>query len=384
MRSGPHNALTDVPGLHVGQVERIGDGWLTGTTVVLLPPGGALAAVDVRGGGPATRDTSALAPRFGGARAHALVLTGGSAHGLAAADGVLAWLEEQGRGHRPEPGDPGIVVPLVPAAAVYDLGRGGVPGNRPDAGFGRAAAEAATAWITQGVVGAGAGAVTAEMKGGVGTASVVLPDGTVVGALAVVNARGAVLDRRTGALLAAGLGAEGEFAVRTPAAAEHAAAVRALAGPDRPRAGLDLPNTVIGVVATDAPVGHTGLVRAAAAAQRGLARAVDPVHGLTDGDAVFALEIGPAGRAVDPQQQAAVAFGAEVAFARAVVHAVLAATSVTTGFGHIPSYRELYPVGHRGRARIALIVRSAVLGVMPTGYAPVMAVDRTTARERRS
>jgi len=252
------------------------------------------------------------------------VLTGGSAHGLAAADGVQEWL--------------GIDAPLVPAAAIYDLGRGGVRGNRPDAAAGRAAAEAAGQHVAQGCVGAGTGAVTAEMKGGIGTASVALPDGRVVGALAVVNAHGSTLDPATGLPLAAHLG---DFGLHEPDPAEHAAAVHALQNPDRPLAGLALPNTVIGVVATDAPIDHAGLVRAAGAAQRGMARAIRPVHGPTDGDTVFALGTGSG--ATDPHRTAAVALAAELAFARAVVHAVLAATSVTTGFGHIASYRELYP-----------------------------------------
>jgi putative pantetheine hydrolase len=316
--------ITDVSGLRVGHWQRVGDGWLTGTTVV-LPDAPALAAVDVRGGGPATRDTVALRP--GGPRADALVLTGGSAHGLAAADGVQEWLAARG-----------TAVPLVPAAAIYDLGRGGVRGHRPDAAAGRAAAETAGRSVAQGCVGAGTGAVTAELKGGIGTASVALDGGGVVGALAVVNAHGSTLDPATGLPLAAGLG---DFGLRTPSAAEHAAAVRALQNPDRPLAGLALPNTVIGVVATDAPVDHAGLVRAAGAAQRGMARAIRPVHGPTDGDTVFAL--GTGAEVADPRRTAAIALAADLAFARAVVHAVLAATSVTTGFGHIASYRELYP-----------------------------------------
>ncbi|MGI5132004.1 P1 family peptidase [Pseudonocardia sp. CA-107938] len=317
-----------IPGLRVGHWQRIGDGWLTGTTVV-LPDAPALAAVDVRGGGPATRDTIALRP--GGLRADAIVLTGGSAHGLAAADGVVEWL--------------GGDAPVVPAAAIYDLGRGGVRGNRPDAAAGHAAAATAGPDVAQGCVGAGAGAVTAEMKGGIGAASVALAGGSVVGALAVVNAHGSTLDPATGLPLAAGLGA---FGLWVPEPAEHAAAVHALQHPDRPSAGLDLPNTVIGVVATDAPVDHAGLTRAAAAAQRGMARAIRPVHGQTDGDTVFALATGPLGS--DPRQAAEVAAAAELAFARAVVHAILAATSVTTGFGHIASYRELYPGATGGAA----------------------------------
>ncbi|MGG7613578.1 P1 family peptidase, partial [Streptomyces sp. ZG43] len=122
--SGPQDALTDIPGLQVGHASRQGDGWLTGTTVVLTEPGGAVAAVDVRGGGPGTRETDALDPRNLVERVEAVVLTGGSAFGLDAASGVTAWLEERGRGVRVGPG-PQQVVPVVPAACLFDLGRGG-------------------------------------------------------------------------------------------------------------------------------------------------------------------------------------------------------------------------------------------------------------------
>ncbi|WP_433283702.1 P1 family peptidase [Pseudonocardia sp. CA-142604] len=343
---GPRNAITDVPGVRVGHVTRIGDGFLTGTTVVLLPPSGAAAAVEVIGGGPATRDTAALDLRSGGAVAHAVVLTGGSAYGLAAAGGTLDWLAAHSRGARVSAA-PDVLVPLVPAAALYDLGRGGLFTARPDAVFGREATQAAAdsppfAPVEQGCVGAGTGAVTAEMKGGIGTASSVLAGGTVVGALAAVNAHGSTLDQATGLPLALDAGADGEFAIARPSAAEHAAAKRRLAEPARGRTGLDLPNTVIGVVATDAPLALAALRRVALAGQRGMARAVSPAHGMTDGDTVFALSVpGSADTTADPLH--AVLAAAEAAFARAMVHAVLHAESVVTPFGHIASYRELYP-----------------------------------------
>ncbi|MER7397717.1 P1 family peptidase, partial [Streptomyces sp. NPDC000151] len=139
---GPHDALTDVPGLRVGHAQRTDAGQLTGTTVVLAPEGGAVAAVDVRGGGPGTRETDALDPRNLVQRVDAVVLTGGSAFGLDAASGVAAWLEDHGRGFQVGP-DPAQVVPVVPAAALFDLGRGGDWRARPDAALGRAAIEAA-------------------------------------------------------------------------------------------------------------------------------------------------------------------------------------------------------------------------------------------------
>ncbi|WP_345139024.1 P1 family peptidase, partial [Streptomyces mexicanus] len=172
------DALTDVAGLRVGHATRRGEGWLTGTTVVLAPPGGAVAAVDVRGGGPGTKETDALDPRNLVRTVEAVVLTGGSAYGLDAASGVMAWLEEQGRGVRVGP-DPSHVVPVVPAACVFDLGRGGDSRAGPDAAVGRQAVEAAAASepggrVAQGCVGAGTGATVGSVKGGVGTASTVL------------------------------------------------------------------------------------------------------------------------------------------------------------------------------------------------------------------
>ncbi|MFD1213767.1 P1 family peptidase, partial [Arthrobacter sp. GCM10027362] len=136
----PASSITDVPGIRVGQVDRAGDGWLTGVTVVLPPPG-TVGAVDVRGGGPATHETDALDPTTLVRTVDAVVLTGGSAFGLASATGVQLWCEEQGRGHRTL----NALVPIVPAAAIYDLGRGGDVRARPDAQMGYDAAAAAGA-----------------------------------------------------------------------------------------------------------------------------------------------------------------------------------------------------------------------------------------------
>ena len=140
----PWGSITDVPGVRVGHATRAGGGWLTGVTVVLPPPG-TVGAVDVRGGGPGTHETDALDPTTLVPTVDAVVLTGGSAYGLASAGGVQAWCEEQGRGVPVGPPDDPrrIVVPIVPAAAVLDLGRGGDPTARPDAALGRAAVEAA-------------------------------------------------------------------------------------------------------------------------------------------------------------------------------------------------------------------------------------------------
>lgn len=210
------DALTDVAGIRVGHASLAGAGALSGTTVVLAPEGGAVAAVDVRGGGPGTRETDALDPRNLVQRVDAVVLTGGSAYGLDAASGVMAWLEEQGRGVRVG-ADPAQVVPVVPAACLFDLGRGGDWRARPDASTGRAAVEDAArtepgAAVAEGCVGAGTGAVAGQLKGGVGTASTLLPSGITVAALAVVNAAGSVLDPRTGVLF-------GEYGAAEPAVA---------------------------------------------------------------------------------------------------------------------------------------------------------------------
>ncbi len=360
-RPGAANALTDVAGLRVGHAQRTGDGRLTGTTVVLAPEGGAVTAVDVRGGGPGTRETDALDPRNLVQYIEAVVLTGGSAFGLDAAGGVAAWLEERGRGFRV--GGPGRVVPVVPAAALFDLGRGGDWSARPDRELGREAVEAAAATdegapVEQGCVGAGTGAVAGGLKGGVGTASLVLDSGTTVAALVAVNAAGSAVDPDTGALWGARPGWAAEFGLDgspLPAAALERARQRLAAAPQAPF------NTTLAVVATDAALGRAQAQKLAGTAHDGLARAIRPVHLLSDGDTVFAMATGRrplvpagAGRDTDPAfgvhvEAGAVneilAAGADV-LTRAVLHAMLAAHSVHGPGGDFPSYRDLYGIGH--------------------------------------
>ncbi|MEJ7799991.1 MAG: P1 family peptidase, partial [Ilumatobacter sp.] len=159
-----HGSLTDLGGVLVGHHQRTGRGWQTGTTVVSVP-GGAVAAVDVRGGGPGTRETDALDPRNLVDRIHAVCLSGGSAYGLAAADGVMAELEARGLG---VPVGPDQVVPVVPTAVIFDLGRGGVFTNRPGPDFGARALRAATRGARRGSIGAGTGAQAGGMQGGSG------------------------------------------------------------------------------------------------------------------------------------------------------------------------------------------------------------------------
>ncbi|HET9072188.1 MAG TPA: P1 family peptidase, partial [Acidimicrobiales bacterium] len=174
--TGAHDDLTDVAGVRVGHYDRRGGGWRTGTTVVLLPEG-TIGGVDVRGGGPCTRETDALAPGTLVERVHAICLSGGSVFGLAAAGGVTDWLAEQGRGLPVGPG-PGEVAPIVPAACLYDL-RPDAWARRPGAAFGRAAAEAAAGAggagpVALGSVGAGTGARAGGLAGGIGSASTLL------------------------------------------------------------------------------------------------------------------------------------------------------------------------------------------------------------------
>ncbi|MFC8197262.1 P1 family peptidase [Streptomyces sp. NPDC057298] len=336
------DALTDVTGLRVGHATRIGDGWLTGTTVVLAPEGGAVAAVDVRGGGPGTKETDALDPRNVVRRIEALVLTGGSAFGLDSATGVMAWLEERGRGVRVGP-DPRHVVPVVPAACVFDLGRGGDFRARPDAAMGREAVEAAAAGelgapVPEGCVGAGAGAAVGMMKGGVGTASAVLDSGVTVAALVVANAAGSVVEPETGALY-------GELAqgrISCPATEVHRAAQVRLAEAMERNAVPPL-NTTLAVVATDADLSKAQAQKVAGTAHDGIARAVRPVHLLNDGDTVFALATGVRPLAAeDPLAlNEILAAGADLV-TRAIVRAVLAAESAEGPGGVWRAHRDLY------------------------------------------
>lgn len=316
--------ITDVPGIRVGQVQRTGDGWLTGVTVVLPPPG-TVGAVDVRGGGPGTHETDALDPRTLVPTVDAVVLTGGSAYGLIAAHGAQRWCAEHGRGFPVSP-RPGEVVPIVPAAAIFDLGRGGDFQARPDEAMGYAAAEAADASgddapVARGTVGAGTGAAVAggRFKGGVGTASVRLTGalaGVVVGAVAVVNAAGVPL-------------------AGAPTDSRPSPAGTAAAGPSAL-------NTTIAVVATSADLDPAEASRTATAAHAGLARALDPVHTLADGDTVFTLATGTVALPAERFARVAALIELQSAAAHALTLAVLdgvaSATPVTTPAVDLPAW----------------------------------------------
>lgn len=334
------SSITDVSGIRVGQHQRLdpdaalGSGWASGTTVVLTPPG-TVGAVDGRGGAPGTRETDLLDPANSVQHVDAVVLTGGSAYGLAAADGVMRWLEEQGRGVALEGG----VVPIVPAAVVFDLPVGGWQ-CRPTAEFGYAAAESAGTDVALGTVGAGTGARAGVLKGGVGTASMQLDSGVTVGALVIVNSAGEVADTLTGLpWLAYQIE---EFGLVPPPADQIAAYA------ERHLAYSPL-NTTIAVVATDAVLSSAGCRRVAIAAHDGLARTIKPCHTPLDGDTVFALATGAVEVPLDPTTPASMSpevglitqVGAAAAdcLARAVMVGVLAADSVAG----IPAYRDLLP-----------------------------------------
>jgi L-aminopeptidase/D-esterase-like protein len=282
---GARNLITDVPGLRVGQASHAAG--RTGVTVI-LPDDRAVAAVDVRGGAPGTRETDALAADTLVEAVDAIVLAGGSVYGLAAADGVAAWLGARGRGFGmvERPGVPRA--PVVPAAILYDLSNGGDKDwgvDPPYRALGVAAAEAADVDFALGSAGAGAGAMAGALKGGVGSASVITRDGYAVGAVVAVNSFGSVVAPGGRAFWAAPYELNGEFGAVSLGEAR--------AGPDDwglakldPQRGA---NTTIACVATDAALTPAQARRLALMAQDGLARAIRPVHAPFDGDVVFAL-----------------------------------------------------------------------------------------------
>ncbi len=342
------NSITDVGGIRVGHHQRLdpdaslGAGWACGVTVVLTPPG-TVGGVDCRGGAPGTRETDLLDPANTVRYVDAVLLAGGSAYGLAAADGVMRWLEEQERGVSLDGG----VVPIVPGAVIFDLPVGGWA-CRPTAEFGYAACEAADAGPTaMGTVGAGVGARAGVLKGGLGTASVTLKTpaapGVTVGAIVAVNSAGDVADRATGLPWMASL--RDEFGLTPPPAAQ----IDAYAKLPSARSPL---NTTIAVVATDTALSAPACRRVAIAAHDGLARTIRPAHTPLDGDTVFALATGavevapavdskPVPAAFSPETGLIAEVGAAAAdcLARAVLVGVFAAGAVAG----IPTYRDVLP-----------------------------------------
>jgi len=300
----------------------------TGCTVILAPPDGAVASADVRGGGTGSRELALLDPLANAKSVHAVLLTGGSAFGLAAADGVVRWLEERDRGYA----TPGGIVPLVPAAVVYDL-MSGDPRARPDAEAGYAACESAGPEFERGSVGAGTGAAVgklfgraASVKAGVGVAARTLPQGPRLAAVAVVNAFGDVL-AEDGSVLAGSRSEEGTFPGTAKVMTEQ------VIEPPRYRREPSPGNTTLVCVVTDAELTKVGCGIVAKMAQAGMARAVDPVHSAVDGDVVFALSSSRS-VAVDP-------LIVGVAAAGLTSEAIRDACRQATGLAGIPALQDL-------------------------------------------
>ncbi len=321
-------SLTDVTGLKVGHHTL--EGRPTGCTVVLTGSKGAVAGVDIRGGAPGTREVALLEPVNHVDRAHAIVLSGGSAFGLDSASGVVRYLNEQDIGYETRVAK----VPIVPAAILFDLGVGGDPEIRPGANCGYRAAKAASSEpVAEGSLGAGAGATVGKlggggrsMKAGIGTASIRLPDGLVVAALVAVNAVGDIIDPATGKVVAGVRSEDGK------GFADARKLLRAGAlGRRRPPRGE---NTTIGVVATNAALTQVQAKKMAMMAHDGYARAISPAHLPSDGDLIFSLATG----AYEGEANLTVigALAAEV-MADAIVRA---ATEATAKAG-IPAARDL-------------------------------------------
>jgi L-aminopeptidase/D-esterase-like protein len=283
----PRKGLTDVQGLKVGHhtlTERP-----TGCTVILVDGDGAVGGVSQRGGAPGTRETDLLHPLNMVDKVNAIVLSGGSAYGLEAATGTVRFLEERKIGWKVGPAG---VVPIVPAAILFDLPFGGKPNVRPTADCGYKAAEAATdAAVTEGNVGAGAGATVGKlgmnrsMKAGIGSASITLPNGLVVAAIVAVNAVGDIVDPETGKVVAGVRTEDGKRLADARKLLRSGALIRR----PQPRTGE---NTTIGLVATNAKLTKAEVNRMALMGDDGFAKAINPSHTTGDGDTVFALATG--------------------------------------------------------------------------------------------
>jgi len=325
------NLITDIPGLRVGHA---GDAKLGSGTTVVIFDAAVVASVDVRGGGPGTRETALLDPAQTVEGIDAIVLSGGSAFGLDAASGVQAWLREQGRGYSIRD----AVVPIVPAAIMFDLLNGGDKNwgrYPPYRELGYEAAKSAGADVALGSVGAGLGATTATLKGGVGSASATTRDGITVGALVVVNAVGTTTIGDGPHFWAAPFEQNKEFGGRgwptqvTPADL----ALRAKGGPGE--------NTTIAVIATDAKLNKAQCNRLAVMAQDGLARAIYPVHTPLDGDVVFAAALGAKALADPHYGLAELGMLAANVMARAIARGVYEASALPFA-GSLPSWKDKF------------------------------------------
>lgn len=338
MKPGPLNAITDVPGIAVGNAE---DARVRSGVTVVVPDEPAVASVDVRGGGTGTRELALLEPEGAVEHIHALALSGGSAFGLDAAAGVMSWLAEQGRGFAV--GD--AVVPIVPAAILFDLRNGGdksafrdaTGGALPYRGLGRRAAAAAGKTFGLGNAGAGLGATAGALKGGLGSASFVLDDGVCVGALAAVNAAGSAVLPGSDRFWAWPFEQGAEFGGKGPPTALPDTLVYDVTN----RRGFGVrpgENTTLAVVATDVALTKAQARRIAIMAQNGLARALRPVHTPFDGDIVFAIATGR--RELDDPVADIAQIGSVAAdcLSRAVARGVYEARSL----GDSPGYQDTF------------------------------------------
>ena len=318
MKPGPRNLITDVPGLRVGNAQ---DDALKSGTTVLLADDPFTASVHVMGGAPGTRETDLLAPDKSVAAVDALVLSGGSAYGLDACSGVMAGLRAAGRGYRVGP----AVIPLVPGAILFDLLNGGDKdwADNPYPALGRAAYETASPDFAIGTEGAGTGALTAMVKGGLGSASLVLDAGITVGALVAANPMGAVTTPGDRHFWAAPFEIDGEFGGLGPDPAAglgrvlDSRKVRAFSAQAGERA-----NTTIAIVGTDAALSKAQCKRLAMAAHDGIGRATVPAHAPGDGDLVFALSTGAREVAGIDRALGLICHAAALCLSRAIARAV--------------------------------------------------------------
>lgn len=327
MTPGPRNLITDVAGLRVGNAA---DAALKSGSTVLLGETPFTASVHVMGGAPGTRETDLLTPDKSVAAVDALVLSGGSAYGLDACSGVVDGLRAAGRGFRIGP----ATIPLVPGAILFDLLNGGDKGwdENPYRALGRAALDAATENFSLGSVGAGTGALTGMLKGGLGSASLVLPDGGTVGALVAANPVGSVTTPGDRHFFAAPFEIDGEFGGLGP---DPASGLGRALETRKMQAMSPRENTTIAIVATDATLTKAECQRIAVAAHDGIGRATVPAHLPQDGDLVFALSTGtrPAGNS------GLIGHAAALCLSRAIARAVYEATPAPRDL--LPCWRDL-------------------------------------------
>ncbi|MFI0847231.1 P1 family peptidase [Mesorhizobium sp. IMUNJ 23232] len=329
-RAGSKNLITDVAGLRVGNAA---DARLKSGTTVVVCDEPAVAGVQVLGGAPGTRETDLLEPHNSVQSVNAIVLSGGSAFGLDAASGVQAALREQGVGFEVR----GLRIPIVPAAILFDLTNGGDKDwglHPPYRELGYEAAKAAATDFAIGTKGAGTGALTFGMKGGLGSASTVMPDGTVLGALAAVNATGSVTVGGTRHFWAAPFEIGDEFGgLGYPSPLPADASDIKLKFRDQGA------NTTIAVIATDAVLSKAQAKRLAMAAHDGFARAIWPAHTPADGDLIFSLATGRSGLAPAPDAAIDLYAAAGATMARAIARGIYAAS---------PAEGDLFPVWSAG------------------------------------